>query len=135
MAKLSISPTSKLELIDNNGVVVSFELALLITAVLFGFFLLWWCALSSTRSRSQPTRYVYSGDTVATDDDEREECDGEDQIHSPKRQQRLKSIIPPEIVCADGSDGGSHHASVASMVFSISGASDRSDRDNFDSAV
>ena len=130
MAKPSISPTNKLELIDNNGVVVSFELALLITAVLFGFFLLWWCALSSTRSRSQPTRYVYSGDTVATDDDEREECDNdEEQNRSPKRQQSLKSIVPPEIVCADGSDGGSHHASVASMVFSISAASDRSDGD------
>ena len=130
MAKPSISPTNKLELIDNNGVVVSFELALLITAVLFGFFLLWWCALSSTRSRSQPTRYVYSGDTVATDDDEREECDNdEEQNRSPKRQQSLKSIVPPEIVCANGSDGGSHHASVASMVFSISAASDRSDGD------
>ncbi len=134
------SRTNELELDDYTGIVAGFELSLLITAVLFGLFLMWWCALSSERSGTQPTRYVYSGDTVATDDDddEREECD-EEQTHRPKLQQSVKSIIRMTgeiVVCVNRSnDGDSDVVSVASMVLNSSDSCDSSDRDSFDIPV
>ena len=129
-----LSSTDEVEFHDPVASIADFELAFLATTLVFGFFLLWSCAISSHRSTSQPTRYVYSGDTVATNDDELEEC--EEENNKPTKRKILKESIPPsEIICANGNDGGSDDASIASVAIKITRSCSQLEGDDFDSPV
>ncbi len=103
--------------LGDDHLIMNFERAFLITIFLFGVFMLWFfvVVMGNKESTPQPRTWIYEGDTVATEDDCREQSIREEvrkaeNKTTPRDKSKKKravgpiSQVPNEICLSHGID-------------------------------